>query len=122
MGCGPQLRSHSLFYPSGVPSRTAIPGLTCKLLIKIVHERLRTPNSPRVTGLPEKSVCSTAVTSPDARSVNCGESINNHHFNQAPPCGDRSATRIDPNGMLNDFDAECVKTAGALDLIQDFPR
>lgn len=80
------------------------------------------PNSPRVTRLPENSVCSTALTSPDSRSVDCGESIKNHHFDQASPIGDRSATRIDPNGMLDDFDAECVKTAGALDLIQHFPR
>ena len=119
MGSGPQLRSLFLFYPSGVPDRTAIPGLTCKLVIKIVHEGLRTPNSPRVTGFPKKSVCSAAVTSPDSRKpsrygVNCGESINDHHFERRRHWGIRSATRIDPNGMLNDFEAECFKRQAPL--------
>lgn len=118
-GCGSQLRSHSLFYPSAAPGRTAIPCLTCKLVIKIIHERLSTPNSPHVTRLPENSVFATALTSPAASNpsqtyFNCGELINSHHFERRRHLEMRSATRIETIGMLNDFEAECMEWQATL--------
>lgn len=56
--------------------------------------------------------------SPGLRSIayefNSGELIDNHHFKRRCHLEMHSATRIESIGMLNDFEAECMKWQATL--------